>query len=86
MPPYRIVYVSEVSHTCRGNNVRPVINIVIQGWQKLFGYRREQIIGKTCKLLQGEKTERDKVAELMGYVRVSSYWWFNFPLVDLSCS
>ena len=41
-----------------------------QSWCDLFGYEAVKVIGQTCKMLQGEETEMDRIEEVMNGVKV----------------
>ena len=39
-------------------------------WEKMTGWKAEDVVGKaSCKILQGEKTEKNELEELMGNIR-----------------
>ena len=42
----------------------------LQSWCDLFGYEAVKVIGQTCKMLQGEETEMDRIEEVMNGVKV----------------
>ena len=40
-----------------------------EAWQALTGYTRSESIGQNCRMLQGEHTEEDVIAELVSSIR-----------------
>lgn len=39
-------------------------------WEEMFGYSAQEVVGQTCKILQGPLTEAFKIEEMMRFVRV----------------
>jgi PAS domain S-box-containing protein len=54
--------ITEATHPYR-------ITYASQSWCDLFGYEPAKVIGQTCKILQGEETEMDRIEEIMTGVK-----------------
>lgn len=55
-----------ITDSCQPNN--PII-YASPGFERLTGYRQEEVLGKNCRLLQGKDTDRQAVAEIRAAVR-----------------
>lgn len=78
----------------------PKIIYVNQAFTALTGYTKEEVLGKTPRILQGEKTDKNTLrqirvalekreaihVELLNYAKDKSEYWLNFAIVPIKNS
>ena len=75
----------------------PKILYVNQSFTTLTGYRQEDVLGKTPRILQGDKTDKNTLkkirdalqkkepvhAELLNYAKDQTEYWLDFTIVPI---
>lgn len=78
----------------------PKILYVNQSFTTLTGYTQEEIVGKTPRVLQGDKTDKNTLkrirdalikkepvhAELLNYAKDQTEYWFDFTIIPIKDS
>ncbi|MDP3558765.1 MAG: diguanylate cyclase [Legionellaceae bacterium] len=76
----------------------PKILYVNRAFTKLTGYTQEEVLGKTPRILQGDKTDKNVLksirdalekkeaihAELLNYAKDQTEYWFDFTIVPIT--